>query len=130
MHELTPFEIEVMHFFWESGDLTAPQVHERVGEHRPVAYTTVKTIIDRLEQKGALKRIKSFGRTILYRAAIQRGSTAKRHLRRFMETVFRGNSRELFTTLLHDEQLTMDDLSYLETVLRQKRSDLEGDGDD
>ncbi len=123
MQELSTFELEVMHFFWEEGDLTGPDVYQRIADQRDVAYTTVKTIIDRLEGKGALKRHRSYGRTIVYRAAIQRGSTKMRHLRRFIDSVFRGDSRELFTTLLHDDQLSLDDLGYLESLLVQKRHD-------
>ncbi|MCB1044495.1 MAG: BlaI/MecI/CopY family transcriptional regulator [Acidobacteria bacterium] len=123
MNELSNFEIEVMHLFWEAGELTAPEAHERVASERDVAYTTVKTIIDRLEQKGALKRVRTYGRTIVYAPLIKKEAMAKRHLQRFIDTVFKGRPRDLFATLFNDDQLSLDDLSYLESLLKEKDHD-------
>ena len=46
---LSEFELEVMAHFWRDGELSAPALFERIGAEKGVAYSTVKTIVDRLE---------------------------------------------------------------------------------
>src|SRR4029077_10981099 len=53
---LSEFELEVMAHFWRDGELSAPALFERIGAEKGVAYSTVKTIVDRLEKKGAIER--------------------------------------------------------------------------
>ena len=48
---LSDFELEVMQLFWDTEESTAPQVHQIIQQRRDVKYTTVKTIIDRLERR-------------------------------------------------------------------------------
>ena len=47
---LSDFEFEVMQLFWEMKEATAPQIHKIIEQRRDVKYSTVKTIIDRLER--------------------------------------------------------------------------------
>ena len=53
---LSDFELEVMQLFWKCGEATAPQVHKIIEQKRDVKYSTIKTIIDRLEKKKALEQ--------------------------------------------------------------------------
>ncbi len=69
---LSEFELDVMTHFWSDRELSAPELFQRMGPERGVAYSTVKTIVDRLEQKGAIERISNRGRTIVYTATIKR----------------------------------------------------------
>ncbi len=53
--KLSEFELDVMQLLWQQEPCTAAQLHEQLSQHKKVAYTTVKTIVDRLEQKGAVR---------------------------------------------------------------------------
>ena len=65
---LGPLEAELLGVLWSAdGFLAAPEVHERLAAARPVAYTTVSTVLIRLWHKGHVERVRH-GRAFAYRA--------------------------------------------------------------
>lgn len=124
--KLSDFELEVMQIMWEKGPMIATEVHEIIAAKRKVAYSTVKTIIDRLEEKGAVRRARTYGRTILYETVIAREDLTKPLVRSFIDKLFRGNIRPLFSHVLKNDDVTLEDIAYLESMLATKRKDLEG----
>ena len=65
---LGPLEAELLDPLWASGTwMSAPELHELLAAHRPLAYTTVSTVLIRLWQKGHLERVRD-GRSFAYRA--------------------------------------------------------------
>lgn len=125
--ELSDFELEVMHFFWEHESLSAPAVHQAIEHNRDISYSAVKTIIDRLEKKDALTRERQEGRTIYYRAAIARRATRLPMIQKFINKVFLGKSQNLAVHLLEEEELSLDDIEYLENILKQRKKELKDD---
>lgn len=66
---LGSLEAELLGLLWESGNwLTAPELHGQIRRSRPLAYTTVSTVLIRLWHKGHVERVRD-GRTFAYRAA-------------------------------------------------------------
>jgi len=123
--ELSDFEIEVMQLFWQKGESSAPQIHKLVEQSRPVAYSTVKTIIDRLEKKGALTRSNQLGRTIYYSYLIQKNQFRKPLIKDFISRVFLGKSKPLVAHIIEEEPLSLEDIQYLESVLKARKKELE-----
>lgn len=66
---LGPLESEVMNVIWTKGDVTVRDVLKVLSERRPIAYTTVMTVMNNLKTKGLLDRISS-GKAFIYRAAL------------------------------------------------------------
>ena len=62
--KLTKFELEVMHALWDIGSGSVREIQERLPEKRRPAYTTVQTIVRRLEEKGAVRRLKKIGNAL------------------------------------------------------------------
>ena len=118
---LSEFELDVMAHFWRDGDLSAPALFERMGDARGITYSTVKTIIDRLEQKGAIKRVSNRGRTIFYAPAIKQERIRKPLVKSFLRRLFGDDLRPLFVQLLRDEKLSDDDLEYVQRLLEETR---------
>ena len=123
--KLSDFELEVMQIMWDEGPMIATEVHEIIAEKRKVAYSTVKTIIDRLEEKGAVHRKRTYGRTILYETVVTREELTQPMVRSFIDKLFLGNVRPLFSHALKEEDITLEDLTYLEEVLASRRKELE-----
>ena len=119
--KLSEFEHEVMSLLWELKESTAPALHQEILKSKNVTYSTVKTIVDRLEKKSAIKRIKNYGRTIVYAAAIEQSSIQKPMIKKFISKVCAGNPRLLLNHLLDDEKLSDDDLAYLQSVLDKRK---------
>ena len=116
---LSEFELDVMTHFWSDRELSAPELFERIGEARGVTYSTVKTIIDRLEQKGAIERIANRGRTIVYAPVIKRERLRKPLVKTFVRRLFGNDLRPLFAQLLQDEKLSEDELKYVRELLAE-----------
>jgi len=73
MHGLGDLEAVVMDVLWRRAQpATVRQVHERLNAARPLAYTTVMTVMDNLHRKGILRRTKD-GRAWLYEPTASRG---------------------------------------------------------
>lgn len=122
--DLSDFELQVLQVFWQQGRASAPEVHKAIQKARPVTYSTVKTIIDRLQEKAALQRCGKQGRTIVYEPAIQRDQMSRPLVERFIDRVFGGNKRPLLSHLLEEEQLDSSDLEYLEHLIARKKKNL------
>ena len=114
---LSEFELDVMTHFWNDRELSAPELFERIGAERGVAYSTVKTIIDRLEEKGAIERIANRGRTIVYAPIVKQEHVRKPLVKAFLRRLFGNDLRPLFAQLLRDEKLSEDDLAYLRELI-------------
>lgn len=119
--KLSEFELDVMQLLWKQEQSTAPELHQLITQSREVSYSTVKTIIDRLEQKKAIKRIKNYGRTILYGPAIEQEKLYQPLLKSFVKRVFSGNSRPLLNHLVENDLLSPEDVEYLVSVIKQKK---------
>ena len=124
--KLSDFELEVMQVIWD-GKETAPEIHRTIEKRRKVAYSTVKTIIDRLEDKGAVQRVKQYGRTILYAPLIARENYSKPMVKSFINNLFHGNVRPLLNHIFQEEELSLEDVSYIEGILNEKRKELKRD---
>jgi BlaI family penicillinase repressor len=121
---LSDFELEVMQLFWQMNETTAPQIHKIIAQRRDVKYSTVKTIIDRLEKKESIKRSHSQGRTIFYTPIKEKKTVRIPLIKDFINRVFLGKSRPLAAHILEQEDLNLEDIEYLESVLKERKKDL------
>ena len=116
---LSEFELDVMAHFWSDRELSAPELFQRIGPARGVAYSTVKTIIDRLEEKGAIERVANRGRTIFYSPLVKRERVRKPLVKTFLRRLFGNDLRPLFAQLLQDEKLSQEELEYLRRLVAE-----------
>jgi BlaI family penicillinase repressor len=120
-NKLSEFELDVMNLLWELEKASAPQLHELVSKTKNVSYSTVKTIVDRLEQKSAILRAEQHGRTILYAPAVSRESMSKPLLKGFLNRMFNGKPKSMIAQLLDNEDLSDADIDTLQKMLEQKK---------
>ena len=114
---LTKFELEVMDLLWRLGEASVRQLHEAIDHGRP-AYTTIQTIVQRLEQKGAVRRTRKIGNALLFEPMITRKSAYRRLIDDLLDLV--GGSQPLVAHLLESGKLSLDDLKAVEKAQRGK----------
>lgn len=119
--KLSDFELDVMQIFWQMGASSSPEVFKQIEPVKNVTYSTVKTIIDRLEDKGALNRERMEGRTIYYVPAVEQSAITKAVLPGFLRRFFNGKATDLIAHLMKDEKLSQDDIAYLEAFLKEQK---------
>jgi predicted transcriptional regulator len=118
--ELGELQKAVMETIWEQGEATVGQVRERLNREPEPAYTTILSVMQKLEKAGWLTH-RAEGRGYVYLPTRSRDEAGTSTLRTFIDRVFRGDPLLLFQHLLEDEELTSDDLSALKKMIEQKR---------
>jgi len=121
---LSNLELDVMRLIWRDKEVIVPDLHRELERDRGLSYSTVKTIVDRLEEKGAIGRIRTYGRTILYGPLVEESALAKPMIKDMLRRLFGGEARPMISHLLDEAELSPDDLKYLEKLIAQKRKDL------
>jgi len=115
---LSQFELEIMNALWELGRASVREIQELLPETRRPAYTTVQTMVYRLEQKGALQRVRKIGNAHVFEPLITRDE-AHRRLINDLLNLFGGSAQPLMAHLVEAGKLTLDDLRELETTLQK-----------
>jgi BlaI family penicillinase repressor len=116
---LTPQELEIMKVIWRSGPVTVREVYEALLERRKVAYTTVMTMMNILEQKGHLRRT-ARDRAYVYQAARPQKQVVRGMVREFVDRVFNGAAEPLLMHLVEDRRVSEKDLNEIRRMLRDK----------
>ena len=111
--KLTRFELEIMDVLWRLGEASVREVRDALSEqHRP-AYTTVQTIVQRLEQKNAVRRTRKIGNALMFEPVVTK-KTAYRRVVDELLGLFGGSARPVVAHLLDSGKLTLEDLKALE----------------
>ena len=119
---LTKFELEVMDTLWEIRSGSVREIQERLPETRRPAYTTVQTIVRRLEYKGAVRRLKKIGNAFIFEPVVTRKSAHRRLINELLES-FGGSARPLMAHLAETGKLNLADLKELESMLARQSHD-------
>jgi BlaI family penicillinase repressor len=117
---LTEQELEIMKIVWERDRATVRDVYESLLERRKIAYTTVMTMMNILEQKKYLRK-SAEDRAYIYRPAKPKNQVIKGMVREFVDRVFNGSAEPLLVHLIEDRRLTNKDLDELARMIRKDR---------
>ncbi|MCA1620893.1 MAG: BlaI/MecI/CopY family transcriptional regulator [Acidobacteria bacterium] len=114
--KLTRFELEVMGALWELGSASVRELQERLPEGKRPAYTTVQTIVYRLEEKGAVRRVKKVGNAHVFEPVVTKRATVRRLFGELLG-FFGGSPRAMMAQLVEAGHLTLEDLREGEEAL-------------
>jgi predicted transcriptional regulator len=117
---LTDHELAIMRIVWEREAVTVRDVYETLRARRPIAYTTVMTMMRILERKGHLA-VSRADRAYVYRPTRPRQSVVGEMVREFVDRVFGGAAEPLVQHLVRDRHLTEDDLREIAAKLKSRR---------
>lgn len=114
--DLSRFELQCLRLLWTRGEASMREIHEDLGG-RPT-YSTVRKIFERMEQKGAVERIRLDGRAWIYRPAVSPPAVIRREVRRLIDGLFEGEGASLVAHLADTDEVTVEDLREIEARLR------------
>src|SRR3984957_18929968 len=112
---LSKAETRVLEQYWKLGVASVREVLESLPEDERVAYTTVQTLVYRLEEKGALRKVKKIGNAQFFEPAINQSQHRGRLVRDLLD-LFGGSPRLLVSNLLENGTLTLRDLKALQNA--------------
>jgi predicted transcriptional regulator len=107
-----------MQALWVRGPLSIREIQEMFPERRRPAYTTVQTIVYRLEAKKAVRRAKKISNAHIFEAVISR-SAAQRTLIEDFLGIFGGQAQPVMAHLIESGNLTLEDVQEAEKILRK-----------
>jgi predicted transcriptional regulator len=119
---LTPQELAIMKVVWRTNEATVRDVYEALQETRPVAYTTVMTMMRILQEKGYLTKATN-DRAHVFRPAKPSQQVIGGMVRDFLDRVFDGASDALLVHLARDNKLTAKQRRIVRQLLDEKESD-------
>jgi BlaI family transcriptional regulator, penicillinase repressor len=116
--KLTKIELRIMEALWNAGASSVREIQEALPAKNRPAYTTVQTMVYRLEAKGAVRRVKKIGNAHVFEAAISRDS-AQRRLIDDLLSFFGGKTQPVMAHLIESGRLTLEDVKEAEKTLKR-----------
>jgi BlaI family penicillinase repressor len=113
-------EFQIMEMFWRLGACSVREIQEAFPERKRPAYTTVQTTVYRLEEKKALRCVKTIGKAKVFEAAISRTQAQSRLIDDLL-SLFGGQVKPVMARLVETGKLTVDDVKDVEEMLREHR---------
>ena len=119
--KLSPLELKAMEALWNLGRASIREILEQIPVKKTLAYTTVQTLVFRLEAKGALRKQRKIGNAYVFVPAITRSQAYRRLVNDFLE-LFGGSPRPMMFHLVDSGKLTLEDLRDLERILKERKT--------
>ena len=116
--KLTRPEMHIMEALWTVGAVSVREIQEALPANHRLAYTTVQTMVYRLEAKGAVRRVKKIGNAHIFEASVTR-ATAQRRLIDDLLAFFGGSSQPVMAHLIDSGNLTLEDVKEAERALKR-----------
>jgi predicted transcriptional regulator len=113
----TPREMDVMSVLWSLGSATVAEVKEKITD--PLAYTTVLSVLQTLEEKGYVRH-EGEGRAYRYFPLVDWRTAGGSELRRIMRKVFKGSPELLLVQLVQDEALSAEQLRRIQDLVEER----------
>ena len=115
---LTKPELQILEVLWARGACSIREIHEALPPNGRPAFTTVQTVVYRLEKKQALRRVKRISKANIVEAAISRDD-AHTTLVDELLALFGGRPKPVMARLVESGRLTLDDIKEAENALRK-----------
>ena len=119
--KLSPLELKAMEALWKLGRASIREILEQIPVRKPLAYTTVQTLVFRLETKGALRKQRKIGNAYVFVPVITQKQAYRRLVNDFLE-LFGGSHRPVMSHLVDSGKLTLEELRDLERMLKERET--------
>jgi predicted transcriptional regulator len=116
--KFTKLELQVLEALWQKGACSVREIQETFPETNRPAYTTVQTVVYRLERKKALRCVKRISNANIFEAVVSR-KDAERRLVDELLGLFGGRARMVMAHLVESGELTLEDVKEAEKALRK-----------
>lgn len=109
-------ELPIMKILWERGALTSPEIFEHLEGNK----STLKTLLKRLVEKGAVETERINARTYRYFPVLTQDEYVDRERRGFLQRVFDGSKRQMLLNFVREEKITREDLEELFRLIEEE----------
>jgi BlaI family penicillinase repressor len=128
--ELSELQLDLMRVLWRHREASAAEVQAHLAKRRPLAITTVSTLLSRLEKRGLVAH-RSEGRVFVYHATVSEPQVRRSMLRSLVDSLFMGDRAAVVSQLLADGDVAPGDIDKMQALIddgRKKKSARRGKG--
>ena len=120
IHRLGDLQLRIMKVLWASGEATVADVHKALGEESGLAYTTIATMLRKMEARGLLEH-RLAERSFVYRAAVEAEAVTRGMADHLLERLFEGSLADMVRHLLSNREVSREELSKLEQLIAERK---------
>ena len=117
---LTKLELQVLEALWQKGPSSVREIQDTFAEREKPAYTTVQTVVYRLERKKVVRCVKRISNANIFEAVISRNDAQRRFVDELL-AVFNGRAKLVMAHLVESGELTLEDIKEAEKALQKPR---------
>ena len=121
LKSMSPAETEILRLVWQLNEATVQQIRDCLPADRSLAYNTVQTLLNRLEQKGYLKHHLK-GRAHVYCPLVKPKEVIKTSVGDFLSRLFGGDPKPLVQFLAEDGKISEEDIKRLRELIKKKKN--------
>jgi predicted transcriptional regulator len=122
-HRLGDLQLRILQELWRAGEASVGEVHERLGAKKALAYTTIATMLRKMEGRGLVAH-REEGRSYLYRALVTSDEVSRSMGVHFVERIFSGNLASAVSHLLQTREVSPAELDELAKLIKQAKQKL------
>ena len=113
-------QLQIMKVLWERSSATVAEVHQALPQPGELAYTTVATMLRKMENRGLVKH-RSEGRRFIYEAAVTPDAVSRGMAQDLLERLFEGSLADMLSHLLATREVSRDELKQLELLIAERK---------
>lgn len=121
MMRVGDLQLRILRLLWAEEGLTVRDVHGRLGGEGKWAYTTIATMLKKMEARKLVSH-RLVERKFVYKAAVSEEEVTQKMATHLIERVFEGSLADMVSHLLHTREVSREELEELEKLIAQKKS--------
>jgi predicted transcriptional regulator len=121
-HHLGELQYAIMRVLWGDGEATVARVHEAIHAERPLALTTIATMLTKMEKKGVVAH-RTAGRQFVYRPTVTERDVHRSMVADLTERLFDGDFSALVSHLLSEQEIDRAELERLKALIAERTAD-------
>lgn len=119
-HRLGDLQLKILQVLWERREATVADVHQALSAEADFAYTTVATMLRKMEGRGLVKH-RAEGRSFVYRASVAAGEVTRSMADHLVDRLFEGSLAEAVNHLLSTREVSREELAQLERLIAERK---------
>ena len=120
IHRLGDLQLRILKVLWASGEATVADVHQALADKSDLAYTTVATMLRKMEARRLVKH-RMDARSFVYRAAVEEEAVSRGLADHLLERLFEGSLADMVRHLLSHREVSREELSKLEKLIAERK---------
>ncbi|MBI1904207.1 MAG: BlaI/MecI/CopY family transcriptional regulator [Planctomycetia bacterium] len=119
-YKMGDLQLRIMQVLWDASPATVAQVHEALGAKSGLAYTTIATMLRKMEDRGLVAH-ETADRRFVYQALVSESEVSRGMANDVLERLFEGSLPNLVSHLLRSREVSPEELDRLQELIAQKR---------